>query len=314
MSDAGVYYCRYSDYGGKHEGHVMAMPPNWNGCPWKCLISKALTLWLSKKFSAGSGDKPKFIDVSATNMSGFAGLTSPTHVGVSCIGALFQPMDTHRRIRVLLVDHDYIARCGVAVALQREADIEVVRQAKDESRACLCPDDSLDVILFGAHTDSHSLDASFHDARSLSRHARVVVYGGDHTEEHVHHAVGAGAFGYLCRHSKRSVFVDAVRRVASGHRYFPDEIQALLHARRVRKELSAREVTMLELIAEGLSNKEMAAHLQVSPETVKFHVGNLLEKLEARDRAHALVIALRRGIMRLAAKPVEEGRAPTGQV
>lgn len=214
-------------------------------------------------------------------------------------------MENHRQIRVLLVDSDYIARCGVAVALQREPDIEVVGQAKDESRACLCQNDSLDVILFGANTDSSNIGSSFHDARSLSRHARVVVYGGDYTEEHVHNAVGAGAFGYLCRHSKRSVFVDAVRRVASGHRYFPDEIQALLQARRVRKELSAREVTMLELIAEGLSNKEMAAQLQVSPETVKFHVGNLIEKLEARDRTHALVIALRRGIMRLATRPGE---------
>ncbi|MGV3660473.1 MAG: LuxR C-terminal-related transcriptional regulator [Prosthecobacter sp.] len=214
-------------------------------------------------------------------------------------------METHRRIRVLLVDSDYIARCGVAVALQQEPDIEVVGQAKDESRACLCPKDSLDVILFGAHTDSSDMESSFHDARCLSRHARVLVYGGDHTEEHVHNAVGAGVFGYLCRHSKRRVFVDAVRRVASGHRYFPDEIQALLQARRIRKELSAREVTMLELIAEGLSNKEMAAHLQVSPETVKFHVGNVIEKLEARDRTHALVIALRRGITRLVTRPGE---------
>lgn len=214
-------------------------------------------------------------------------------------------METHRRIRVLLVDSDYIARCGVAVALQQEPDIEVVGQAKDESRAALSPGSSLDVILFGAHTDSSNIESSFHDARSLSRHARVLVYGGDYTEEDVHTAVGAGAFGYLCRHSKRRVFIDAVRHVASGHRYFPEEIQALLQARRIRKELSAREVTMLELIAEGFSNKEMAAHLHVSPETVKFHVGNLLEKLEARDRTHALVIALRRGIMRLVTRPDE---------
>lgn len=208
-------------------------------------------------------------------------------------------METNSRIRVLLVDSDSIGRCGVAVTLQREPDIEVVRQAKDELRACLCPNEPLDVILFRAHTDASNMESCFHSARSLSRHARVLVYGGDHTEEHVHNAVGAGAYGYLCRHSKRSVFVDAVRRVASGRRYFPDEIQALLHARRIRKELSAREVTVLELIAEGFSNKEMATRLQLSPETVKFHVGNLIEKLEARDRAHALVIALRRGIMRL---------------
>lgn len=214
-------------------------------------------------------------------------------------------MDNHRRIRVLLVDSDYIARCGVAVTLQQEPDIEVVGQAKDESRAGLCQNNCLDVILFGAHADTRDVESSFHDARSLSRHARVLVYGGDHTEEHVHNAVGAGAFGYLCRHSKRRVLVDAVRRVASGHRYFPDDVQALLHARKIRKELSAREVTMLELIAEGLSNKEMAAHLQVSPETIKFHVGNLLEKLEARDRTHALMIALRRGIMRVGTQPAE---------
>ena len=214
-------------------------------------------------------------------------------------------MEPHPRIRVLLIDSDSIARCGVAVTLQREPDIEVVRQARDESRACVCSDDSLDVILYGARTDSSTMDTCFHGARSLSRHARVLMYGGDHTEEHVHHAVGAGAYGYLCRHSKRSALVDAVRRVASGRRYFPDEVQALIHARRVRKELSAREITMLELIAEGFSNKEMASHLRLSPETVKFHVSNLIEKLEARDRTHALVIALRRGIMRLPARANE---------
>lgn len=214
-------------------------------------------------------------------------------------------MENPPRIRVLLIDSDSIARWGVAVTLQREPDIEVVRQARDESRACVCPDDSLDVILYGARTDSSTMDTCFSGARNLSRHARVLMYGGDHTEEHVHHAVGAGAYGYLCRHSKRSTLVDAVRRVASGRRYFPDEVQALIHARRIRKELSAREVTILELIAEGLSNKEMATHLQLSPETVKFHVSNLIEKLEARDRTHALVIALRRGIMRLPARASE---------
>lgn len=215
-------------------------------------------------------------------------------------------METPRQIRVLLVDSDSIARCGVAVTLQREPDIEVVGQARDESHASLCPESSLDVILYGARMDSSTLESCFHGARSLSQRARVLVYGGDHTEEHVHNAVGAGAYGYLCRHSKRRTFVDAVRRVASGRRYFPDEVQALLHARRIRKELSAREVTMLELIAEGLSNKEMATHLRVSPETVKFHVSNLIEKLEARDRTHALVIALRRGIMRLPTRGADE--------
>lgn len=213
-------------------------------------------------------------------------------------------METASRIRVLLVDSDFILRCGIVVALQREPDIEIVAQVSEESRArsCLSSVNAPHVVMLGVHSDHWGESHSELVALDLSFQARVLVYGGDEVEEQVFGAVDAGASGYLARRAKRGTLVEAIRRVAAGRRYFSERVQEMLYERHSRKELSHREVTMLHLISEGLSNKEMAAQLGVSPETVKFHVTNLIGKLGARDRTHAVVLALRRGVMRLAAE------------
>lgn len=204
-------------------------------------------------------------------------------------------------IRVLLVDSDFIVRCGVAVALQREADIEVIAQASDELRAkeLFAAGHEPDVVLLGIHETQWTASESERVALGLTRYSRVLVYGGEEIEDQVFGAVDAGVSGYLCRHARRNAFIDAVRLVAAGRRYFSSNVQEMLNGRNSRKDLSVREVAILRLIAEGLSNKEMASQLNVSPETVKFHVGNVIDKLGARDRTHALVVALRRGLMRL---------------
>lgn len=210
-------------------------------------------------------------------------------------------MDRSTRIQVLLIDSDFIVRCGVVVALQREPDIEIVAQVSDEQRArdLFASSRVPDVVLLGVHSDQWT--EAHHELVALELHcqSKVLVYGGDEVEEQVFGAVDAGASGYICRHTRRNLFVEAVRSVASGRRYFSGRIREMLSERQSRKELSAREMTMLHLISEGLSNKEMAAEIGVSPETVKFHVANVIEKLGARDRTHAVMLALRRGVMRL---------------
>jgi DNA-binding NarL/FixJ family response regulator len=118
-------------------------------------------------------------------------------------------------------------------------------------------------------------------------------------DEEIYRALEAGARGYLFKDMVRKELVQAIHAVAGGQRYIPLPVGSRLADGVPRTGLSAREVEVLQSIAAGMRNKEIAHHLGVTEATVNAHIKHILEKLNASDRTHAVTTALRRGIIRL---------------
>jgi DNA-binding NarL/FixJ family response regulator len=129
--------------------------------------------------------------------------------------------------------------------------------------------------------------------------ARIIVlttYAGD---VQVVRALKAGARGYLLKADVNEELLDTIRSVHAGHRWIHPEVAAEMAEYTGREALTAREIEVLRLVATGNANKEIGAKLSVGEDTVKRHVTNILGKLDANDRTHAVTIALKRGIIEL---------------
>jgi DNA-binding NarL/FixJ family response regulator len=118
-------------------------------------------------------------------------------------------------------------------------------------------------------------------------------------DEEIYRAIEAGARGFLFKDMVRKELVHAIRAVVNGQRYIPAEVGRRIAENLPRPGLTTREVEVLQSVAAGLRNKEIAYHLGVSEATINAHVKHILEKLNASDRTHAVTTALRRGIIRL---------------
>ena len=201
-------------------------------------------------------------------------------------------------LRILLVDDHFIVRSGLAASLGLEDDLTVVAEAADASEAQVqFAATSPDVVIMDLQLGSSSgLDAT---ARLCKEHptARVLIFSSFARDEDVYRAIRAGALGYLQKAAPREELLQAVRNVAQGKRFLPPDIAQRLAVRLGRPEPSARELEVLALIAKGRSNKEIAVILGVSDETVKTHVSNIMQKLHAQDRAHAVTEAIRLGLL-----------------
>jgi DNA-binding NarL/FixJ family response regulator len=201
-------------------------------------------------------------------------------------------------ITILLVDDHFVVRSGLAASLGLEDDLKVAGEAGDSAEALaryekLKPQVVIMDLQLGG---SSGLDLT---AQLCKAHpgARVLVFSSFARDEDVHRAIRAGALGYLQKSAPREDLLHAVRTVAQGKRFLPSDIAQRLAERLGKPEPSARELEVLSLIAKGRSNKEIAAALGVSDETVKTHVSNVMQKLHAQDRAHAVTEAIRLGWM-----------------
>jgi DNA-binding NarL/FixJ family response regulator len=216
-------------------------------------------------------------------------------------------------IRVVLADDDALLRTGVAVVLSSATDIEVVGEAADGLGAVeLCRTAAPDVVLMdvrmpgvdGIEATSRIVAAGFP--------ARVLVLTTFRNDDYVWRALRAGASGFLLKRASPEQLIDAVRIVADGDTLLdPSVTRALverfvLHdnpsgagsAERYRvQRLTAREKQVLRLIAQGLSNEQIAELLFIAESTAKTHVKRILQKIDARDRAQAVVLAYRSGLM-----------------
>jgi DNA-binding NarL/FixJ family response regulator len=202
--------------------------------------------------------------------------------------------------RVLLVDDHFMIRMGLAGALAREADIEVVGEAATGAEALdlhsqLRPDVTL---MDGMLPDVHGVEV----LRLILKKqvdARVLMVSINETGEDIFTAMDAGARGYISKSSGKQAVVNAIRSVAAGKRYISPEHKEKLEHRKRYSSLSAREVEVLRLIAQGRANKEIAELLGVSDLTVKAHISHILTKLSAPDRTRAVTLALELGLLRI---------------
>ena len=204
------------------------------------------------------------------------------------------------RIRVLAVDDHPVVRAGIAAMLANEPDLTVVALARNGAEAiALFETHRPDVVLMDLQMPEMGGVAATRAIRAIDPDARIVAlttYDGD---ADIHRALSAGACAYLLKDAMIDQLVAAVRSAAAGKRVIPVEVATKLAEFTPRADLSARELEVLQHVAGGLGTKEIAQAIGRSPETVKAHLESIFKKLDARDRAHAVTIALQRGFLHL---------------
>lgn len=202
-------------------------------------------------------------------------------------------------IRILTVDDHPLLRKGIAALVNAEDDMKLVAEASNGEEA---------VEKFRAHRPDVTLMdiqlpvlngiEAINQIQKEFPNARIIVlttYSGD---VQVVRAIKAGARGYLLKRQVHRDLLDTIRAVHAGQRRIPQEIAVEL-VDHPRDDLTPREIDVLRLIACGNANKEIADHLSIGEASVKSYVANILSKLDAKDRAHAVSIGLKRGIIEL---------------
>jgi DNA-binding NarL/FixJ family response regulator len=139
--------------------------------------------------------------------------------------------------------------------------------------------------------------AVLHALKSIASPPAVIVLTSFEKEEDIYRSIRAGAQGYLLKDTAESEMVAAITTVDAGERYIPRRISARLANRMLRADLTGRELSILELLAEGSTNKEIAGSLNISDNTVRHHVNNIMDKLRVSDRTEAVATAIRSGIL-----------------
>jgi DNA-binding NarL/FixJ family response regulator len=200
-------------------------------------------------------------------------------------------------IRILCVDDHPLVREGVARKIGRQADMKVIGTASTGEEAVeLFERDHPDVVLMDLQLPGMRGTDAIAAIRRLDPQARIIVltmYGGD---EDIFRAIQAGAASYLLKDALSNELVSTVRRVYAGERPISPVIAERLAS---RIGLSPREVDILELIAAGKRNKEIADALGITQETVQTHMKRLFVKLHVTDRTAAVTVALSRGIVHI---------------
>lgn len=203
-------------------------------------------------------------------------------------------------IRVLLADDHPTLRLGLRVLLERAPDIAVVGEAENGAETLVLLETlQPDVLVLDCELPELEGTQVAHEIRRRNLPVRVLALSAYDSECYVRGMLEAGAVGYLLKDEAPGVIVAAVQAAARGEGYFSPKIAAKVAAL-ARGErpggLTEREVEVLRLVAEGLSNKEIAGQLQVTERTVGFHIGNILQKLGVASRVEAAVWAKEHGV------------------
>ncbi len=204
------------------------------------------------------------------------------------------------RIRVFVIDDHQVVRMGLQTMLESEPDIDVVGTASSGREALKrLPTMEVDVVLTDLRMAEMTGVELMTDLRRCCPNLRCAVLTNYHSDEDVFRAVKAGAMAYILKTATLEQVVGTIRSVHAGDRCIPPHIAQQLAERVARHPLSTRELEILQWVARGLKNREIAERLFISEFTVRNHVISLLEKLGVRDRTEATAVAIRQGLVRL---------------
>jgi DNA-binding NarL/FixJ family response regulator len=209
-------------------------------------------------------------------------------------------LDNPARITVLIADDHAVVRLGLRALLEAHPDMEVVGEADDGPAAVeafnrLRPD----IVLVDLRMPTMGGREVITAIQKTAPDARVIVLTSFDGDEDIFRAVQAGARGYLLKSCPPEDLVEAVRVVHAGGRLLAPAVAARLAERVNSPSLTAREVSVLELVAKGLSNKEIGGALFLAEDTVKNHLKHIYAKLDVSDRTEAVLVAVQRGIITL---------------
>ena len=211
-----------------------------------------------------------------------------------------QPGSALSNIRVLIADDHLVVREGLVAILNRQSDMTVVGEAGNGHEALeQWRDHRPDVTLMDLRMPEMSGVEAIIAIREEDDKASVIILTTYDSDEDVYRGMRAGAKAYLLKDAHREELLNCIRAVYAGKTVVSAGVAAKLASRLREDELTPRELEILNLVAQGLSNKLIARTLEISEGTVKTHVKNFLEKLDATSRTEALAVAARRGLITL---------------
>ena len=209
-------------------------------------------------------------------------------------------MNEELKIRVLCVDDHPLVRKGIASILLNEQDMQLVAEAGDGREAVdLYREHHPDVTLMDLRMPGMDGVQATQAIRKEFPEARIIALTSYDGDQDIYRALEAGVRGYMLKEMVHTDVLKAIRTVYSGKRLMPHEVAQRLSEYFPQVALTPREVEVLGLVARGMANREIADQLGTASGTIKMHIQNILEKLGASDRTHAVTIAIQRGILHL---------------